>query len=77
MFAAFGWLSPQVHYGYYRTILPGQAGQAVTGAPPSPAALARILTFAEAATPSRHGQGLLGWSLLLLSWRSPGSGRRP
>ncbi|MEM7644499.1 MAG: hypothetical protein AAF366_18535 [Pseudomonadota bacterium] len=71
---AFVWLSPQVYYLYYQAIFDGLPWQIVVKAPPGPDHLIRLLTFTEQASLSRHSQGVLGWSLLALSWRSPGSG---
>ena len=77
LLAAFVWLSPQVYYLFYWATFDDLPLQSVIRTPPSPLDLLRLLTFTEEASLSRHGQGVLGWSLLALSWRSPGSGVRP
>lgn len=77
LFAGFVWLSPQVYYLFYWATFDGLPLQSVVRSPPSPLHLLRLLTFTEEHSLSRHGQGVLGWSLLLVSWRSPASGDRP
>ncbi|WP_371155551.1 hypothetical protein [Jannaschia sp. 2305UL9-9] len=77
LFHGFVWLSPQVYYLFYWATFDGLPMQWVIRAPPSPGHLLRLLTFTEEASLSRHGQGLFGWSLLLLALRSSGSGVRP
>ncbi|WGH77409.1 hypothetical protein [Jannaschia ovalis] len=79
-FWAFVWLSPQVYYLFYIAHFDGLPWQVVTGPPPAPGRLLRLLAFAQEASLSRHGQGVLGWSLLALaalSWRSPSRGASP
>ncbi|UWQ18085.1 hypothetical protein [Jannaschia sp. M317] len=78
-FAAFVWLSPQIYYLFYWLTFEGLPLQSVLRPPPTPAHLLRLLTFTQEASLSRHGQGGLGWSLLLAAWpaRSPGAGSRP
>ncbi|MEM7491325.1 MAG: hypothetical protein AAF390_19600 [Pseudomonadota bacterium] len=77
LFWLFVWFSPQVYYLYYQAIIDGLPWQVVVKAPPGPGRLWRLLTFTAEASLSRHSQGVLGWSLLALSWRSPASGDRP
>lgn len=74
---AFVWLSPQVYYLYYQAIFDGLPWQIVIRTPPGPGHLLRLLSFTEEASLSRHAQGVLGWSLLALSWRSPARGDKP
>ncbi|MEO0862868.1 MAG: hypothetical protein AAFY65_19920 [Pseudomonadota bacterium] len=66
LFWLFVWLSPQVYYAYYQLIFDVPA-QWVIGRPPGPGALLRLLTFTQEASLSRHGQGLLGWSLIAMA----------
>ncbi|MGB3407605.1 MAG: hypothetical protein WBA67_08925 [Jannaschia sp.] len=77
LFAGFVWLSPQVYYLFYWATFEGLPLQIVVKAPPSPRHLARLLTFTDETSLSRHGQGVLGWSLFLLAARSPGAGVKP
>ncbi len=79
LFWAFVWLSPQVYYLYYLTIFDGLPWQVVVHRPPGVEHLLGLLTFTGEASLSRHGQGVLGCSMLVLAVsrpRSPGSGRR-
>ncbi|GIT92602.1 hypothetical protein JANAI62_31610 [Jannaschia pagri] len=76
-FVGFVWLSPQVYYLFYWATFDGLPLQSVIKTPPGPGDLLRLLTFTEEASLSRHGQGVLGWSLLALAWRSPGPGVTP
>ncbi len=64
VFAAFVWLSPQIYYGYYLSIIDGLPRQIVIQNPPSPKALLSLLLFNEAATLSDHSKGLLGWGMI-------------
>ena len=66
VFWNFLWLSPQIYYIYYWLIIEGLPLQWVLGAPPSPATILRLLTFGADATLSAHGQGVLGWALILV-----------
>ncbi len=66
LFWLFVWLSPQIYYAYYRLIIDGLPQQWVIGWPQFGEAL-RYLAFAGPASLSAHGQGVLGWSLLLLA----------
>lgn len=67
LFWAFLWLSPQVYYLYYQTIIPGLPWQSVIKAPPGPADVMRIMTFQDATTLSAHGRALLGWGMLAVA----------
>ncbi|SFJ78534.1 hypothetical protein [Jannaschia pohangensis] len=73
VFVLFVWLSPQIYYAYYFLIFDDLPVQIVIKSPPGPGYLLRLLTFTQEASLSRHGQGLLGWSLLLVGvgrgWR--------
>ncbi len=72
-FYLFVWLSPQIYYAYYRQIFDGLPRQWVVGLPPSPMVPLKMLTFSSQQNLSHHGQGLLGWLMILaplvLSWR--------
>ncbi|MEX0339358.1 MAG: hypothetical protein AB3N11_09995 [Arenibacterium sp.] len=84
-FWAFVWLSPQVYYMYYRMIIPALPLQWVIKPPVGPQRLIQLLTFQWRANLSAHGQGLLGWCLILWPvlhwWRrsraKPGAGTGP
>ncbi|MDB2407995.1 hypothetical protein N9W17_05715 [Jannaschia sp.] len=76
-FAGFAWLSPQVYYLYYMIVFEGLPWQIVLDEPPSPLRLLRLLSFTAEATLSRHGQGVLGWSLLAVAFVSRSRGVRP
>jgi hypothetical protein len=65
VFWAFVWLSPQVYYLYYIAIFDGLPWQNVVKTPPGPGDIARILSFTDRANLSAHGQGVLGWALML------------
>lgn len=65
LFWGFVWLSPQVYYLYYLTIFDDLPWQIVVGAPPGPMFIGRLLVFADRANLSFHGQGVLGWCLIL------------
>lgn len=64
-FWLFVWLSPQLYYLYYQMIFDDLPWQIVVKSPPGPANIAQLLSFTDRATLSAHGQGLLGWSLML------------
>ena len=65
LFWAFLWLSPQVYYAYYQLIFDGLPVQIVIGWPPGAETVLRRLAFAGPATLAAHGQGVLGWVLLV------------
>jgi len=70
VFWAFLWLSPQVYYLYYMATLPDLPLQWVIGWPPSPERVGRLLAFQGPSTLAAHGQGALGWLLLVgAAWR--------
>jgi hypothetical protein len=62
LFWVFLWLSPQVYYVYY-------------GWPPGAETVLRRLAFAGPATLAAHGQGVLGWALVVLAVRPGWFGR--
>lgn len=66
LFWLFVWLSPQVYYAYYRIIIEGLPQQWVIGWPRCGEAFG-YLTFTGPGTLSAHGQGLLGWLMILLA----------
>ncbi len=65
LFWVFLWLSPQVYYAYYQLIFEGLPVQIVIGWPPGAETVARRLVFAGPATLAAHGQGVLGWILVV------------
>ena len=65
MFWLFVWLSPQVYYTYYWMIFPDLPVQWVVGPPPGPGKALNMLIFQYRATLSAHGQGILGWCLMI------------
>ncbi|MDH3667381.1 MAG: hypothetical protein OEN23_10680 [Paracoccaceae bacterium] len=65
LFWAFLWLSPQIYYAYYWLIFPDLPVQWVIRWPPGPAWVGRLLAFQGPATLSAHGQGALGWALII------------
>lgn len=66
MFWLFVWLTPQVYYEYYRTIIPDLPLQWVIRSPPSALRVLETLTFRGPQTLAQHGQALLGWILIAL-----------
>lgn len=75
-FMAFVSLSPQTYYLYYMLLFENLPLQWVTRMPQG-TELFSLLTFTGPANLSAHSQGALGWLLMGLSWRSPGSGDKP
>ena len=65
LFWVFLWLSPQVYYAYCQIIFDGLPVQIVIGWPPGAETVLRRLAFAGPATLAAHGQGVLGWVLLV------------
>jgi hypothetical protein len=65
LFWGFLWLSPQVYYAYYQLIFEGLPVQIVIGWPPGAETVLRRLVFAGPATLAAHGQGVLGWVLVV------------
>ena len=76
LFWVFLWLSPQVYYAYYQIIFEGLPVQIVIGWPPGAETVLRRLVFAGPATLSAHGQGVLGWVLVVGAVRPRSLGRR-
>ena len=75
-FWLFLWLSPQVYYGYYRTLFQGLSAQLVVKDPPGPAQLFSTLTFRAKPTLAAHGAGALGWALVAAGALRLGPGAR-
>ncbi len=65
LFWLFVWLSPQIYYWYYLLIFDGLPVQSVIGTPPTPFDLIRLIGFSDRHDLSHHGQGVLGWALVL------------
>ncbi|MEM9060376.1 MAG: hypothetical protein AAGD13_07915 [Pseudomonadota bacterium] len=72
LFWVFVWVSPQVYYQYYRLIIPDLPLQWVIWPPAAPQEAISMLFFQGPQNLSAHSQGLLGWSLLLVPFLSPG-----
>ncbi|MBC8240183.1 MAG: hypothetical protein H8E30_06875 [Alphaproteobacteria bacterium] len=66
IFWLFVWLTPQIYYLFYQTILDGLPSQIVIGGPPGPRGLIDLLLFRGPATLAAHGMGMLGWMLIIL-----------
>jgi len=69
LFWVFLWFSPQVYSLFYQLIFGGLPVQIAITWPPSPETVLRRLVFAGPATLAAHGQGVLGWALLVLAAR--------
>jgi len=65
LFWLFIWLSPQVYYMYYRMIIPDLPLQWVIWPPENPLTAFKYLFFQGPQNLSAHGQGLLGWWLIV------------
>lgn len=63
----FQWLSPQVYYTYYQAIFDGLPWQIVINKPPDLRDFYDVLFFRGPTTLSAHGQGVLGWALILIA----------
>ncbi len=66
-FWLFVWVSPQVYYQYYRLIFDGLPAQWVIWPPRGPWEALRLLTFTKPSNLSAHGQGILGWVMIVLA----------
>lgn len=67
LFYVFVWVSPQVYYTYYRMVIPDLPLQWVIWPPPEPTKALKMLAFQWRDNLSAHGQGLLGWGMLVAS----------
>ncbi len=65
LFWLFLWLSPQVYYLYYRTIIDTLPWQNVISAPPSFQDIGQILLFQNANSLAEHSKAALGWVLII------------
>jgi hypothetical protein len=72
LFWLFLWLSPQVYYAYYQIITDGLPVQIVIGWPPGAETVLRRLFFAGPVTIAAHGQGVLGWAMVVVAVRKRG-----
>ena len=68
LFWLFVWMSPQIYYTYYRTIIPDLPLQWVIWPPDSPLVAIRYLLFTGPQNLSAHSQGLLGWLLMAVTF---------
>lgn len=64
-FWLFVWLSPQIYYMYYRMIIPDLPLQWVIWPPRDLLKPLEMLLFIHQNTLSAHGQGILGWAVVL------------
>lgn len=67
VFWLFLWLSPQVYYMFYLIIIDGLPLQWVVQTPPEPMKMVRLLSFTDRVTLTEHGQGVLGWAMMVLA----------
>jgi len=67
VWVAYLWLAPQVYYTYYYFLFGDLPWQRVVSWPPMPLELFDIATFTSRQNLSFHGQGLLGWGLVLFA----------
>lgn len=65
VFWGFAWLSPQVYYLYYQSVIPGLPWQMVIGWPPRPDEILRLIGFQAAPSLSDHSKGVMAWALLV------------
>ena len=63
----FLWVSPQAYYMLYYAIIDGLPLQWVVQSPPTPIKLAKLMSFTDRATLSEHGQGVLGWMMMIVA----------
>ena len=68
LFYVFVWVSPQVYYMYYRMVIPDLPLQWVIWPPPEPTKALKMLVFQWRDNLSAHGQGVLGWGMLVAPW---------
>lgn len=62
----FLWLSPQVYYAFYWSVIPDLPVQLVVGRPPGPAELGKLLAFLDTSI-ADHCRGALGWGMVLVA----------
>lgn len=65
LFWLFVWVSPQIFYMYYRMIIPDLPLQWVIWPLRDPVKPLQMLLFSYQSTLSSHGQGILGWAIIL------------
>ena len=65
LFWLFLWLSPQVYYLYYQTIIENLPWQNVISYPPSVRELGQVLFLQNTHSLSDHSKAILGWALIL------------
>jgi hypothetical protein len=68
LFYVFVWVSPQLYYMYYRMVIPDLPLQWVIWPPDAPTKALRMLAFQWRENLSAHGQGLLGWGVMIAPW---------
>ncbi len=75
-FWAFVWLSPQLYYLYYMILIDGLPLQNIVQKPPGLSEIVKLLSFGGKASLAHHSQGVLGWTLILLSFFRPSANLR-
>ena len=71
LFWLFVWASPQIYYMYYRMIIPDLPLQWVIWHAREPLKPLEMLFFAYQSNLSAHGQGILGWAMILTAMGFP------
>ncbi|MDA8747609.1 hypothetical protein N9M66_05295 [Litoreibacter sp.] len=67
VFYLFVWLSPQIYYMYYLVIFDDLPLQLVVKSPPGWRKIFGVMTFAERATLTEHGQAIFWWILAAIA----------
>ena len=80
LFWLFLWLSPQVYYFYYLTIIDNLPWQIVIQPPPAFEDIAGILFFQNTNSLASHSKAALGWALIISAsidtfWQRSGTKR--
>lgn len=68
LFHIFVWVSPQIYYMYYRMVIPDLPLQWVIWSVPDATKALKMLVFQWRDNLSAHGQGILGWAMLIAPW---------
>lgn len=71
LFWLFVWASPQIYYMYYRMIIPDLPLQWVIWHVREPLKPLEMLIFSYRPNLSAHGQGILGWAMILTAMGFP------
>jgi len=70
IFWLFLWLSPQIYYTYYQSLIENLPWQNVISMPPTIGDLSRILLLQNTNSLAQHSQAVLGWLLILLALKN-------